>query len=140
TVSGAAQQIEREARLETRAEVTQYGGPLFIEQRSHFGSLPVGRIVRELGLQRVVIVAGEQEEGGTEVLVQVGSFGVVGERLALGAVGRPEEDFGVSAIDVGSEDGGDAPSGDGFAEDQVAVGEVDFEIFLDDGKIANTVT
>ena len=96
------------------------------------GSLAIAGVVGDLRLELLVDVAGEEQDDGAEVLVEIRRVDERGERAALGAVGREEDDFAIAAFDVGGEDGGDAAAGDGLAEDQVAVGEVEADVLLDE--------
>src|SRR5437016_1548047 len=73
------------------------------------------------------------------MFVEVGRIRVDGERAALGAIGRQQDDFALAAIDVGGEYSGDRAAGDGLAEDQVALGEVEADVFLIKGYVADAV-
>ncbi len=108
--------------------------------RRHFGSFLIGGTLGELRDEGVVIVAGEEEDGGAKMLVEIGLLGVVGQGAPLGVIGRHQQDLGIAAFHVGGKHGGDAAAGHGLGEDQVAVGEIDAEVFLNDGQVANAVT
>ena len=73
------------------------------------------------------------------MLVQVRRTGVARQRRALAAVRRQQDDFAVAAFDVGREHRRDAPARHRLAEDQVPVGEVEADVFLDQREIADAV-
>ena len=92
-----------------------------------------------MGGERFVLVAGEEQQHGAEVLVQIGAVDVGGQGPTLGAVRGQQQDFAVAAFGIGREDGGDGAAGHGTAEDQVPVGEVNADVFLKQGEIADAV-
>ena len=93
-----------------------------------------------MGGECLVLVAGEEQQHGAEVLVQVGAVDIGGQRPALGAVRGKQDDFAIAAFGIGREDRRHGAAGHRTAEDQVPVGEVDADVFLEQGKVADAVT
>ena len=62
-----------------------------------------------------------------------------GKGASLRPVRRQQDDLAIAAFHVGGEDGGHALAGHGLAEDQIAIGEVDADVFFDEGEIADAV-
>src|SRR5262249_42712263 len=89
--------------------------------------------------QRLVLVAREEQDGGAKVLVEIRRMDVTGERAALSPVGREQDDLAVAALHVRRKDSGDPAAGHGLAENQMAIGEVEADILLDQREVADPV-
>src|SRR5262249_8630589 len=74
-----------------------------------------------------------------DVLVQVRRIGVHRKRPPLRAIRRQEHNLAIAAIDVGREHRGDAAPRDGLAEDQMALGQIDADVFPLQREIAHAV-
>jgi hypothetical protein len=73
------------------------------------------------------------------MLVQVRRAGIGGERRTFSPAGRQQNHFPVAGIHVSRERRGNPAAGQRLAENQVAVGEINLEVFFDDGDVANAI-
>ena len=84
-------------------------------------------------------VVGEQEHGLKEMLFEVGSTGVRAQDAALIAIGRKQQDFGVTAIDDAGKDGGDGRAEYRFGEREITVGEEELDVAAHQMEVTNAI-
>ncbi len=138
-VCRAIEQIQHQPGLIAGAQVVQHGRELFVQQGADLGRAPVGGIGGKLRQNRFISAAGEQEHSGAEMFVQVGRAGVGSQRAPLRAIGRQQNHLGVAAFHIGYEHRRDTFASHRPAENQVAVGEIDLDVFNGQGEIADAV-
>ena len=135
----AVQEVQHQARLVAFREGVQYRGPLLVQRRADLGSLAIGRVAGKLRDQGIVLAACKEEHRRAEVLVQVRRSSEFGQRAALSPVRRQQDRLAIATIDVGGEDGRDAAPGHRFGENQVAVVEINADVFADQRQVADAV-
>ena len=99
----------------------------------------VGWIVANLPHQVTIGLIGKQQDRDLEVLVQIGRAREGRERFTLAAGGWQHQRLGVASLDAGDEDGRDRGISHRLAEDDVAVGEVEADVFPRERDVAYAI-
>ena len=76
---------------------------------------------------------------GMKMLVEIGGSGEARQRLPFAALGRQKQDFAVASFHIGGENRGDALSGHGLGKNQIAVVEIQPDVFFVEAQIADAI-
>ena len=131
-------QIEDDARFEAGHQICDDARPTVIHQRADIRG--IARSARAYTLQqRASGLLGEYESRLRKMLVEVGRSRVRRHRFPLRSVGRQQQDFRVTAIGIRGETSSDWPAIHRLPKHQVAIGQIQADIFLGQIEIPDAI-
>ena len=74
-----------------------------------------------------------------KVFVEIGGSGEARQRLPFAALGRQKQNLAVASLDIGGENRRDALAGHRFGKNQVAVVEIELDVFFIETQVADAI-
>ena len=74
-----------------------------------------------------------------KMFVEIGGSGEARQRLPFAALGRQKQDLAVASLDIGGENRRDALAGHGLGKNQVAVVEIELDVFFVKTQVADAI-